>query len=549
MGFMFYDASAFNQNINAWNVVNVGTNHASFDTGSGLLANASYSPWYVPPISLDATNSVTIKYTGASAAVSDSAPTFVYANPRGGTGKEWFAVVNNSANAKAMISNYAANLSSGAGVTYFTNGANGLVSFNNIVTTLMTNMIDLFNSKYSFNQPVSSWDTSNVTNIGGMFSDAREFNQTIGNWNTSKVATMHNTFYGANAFNQPIGLWNISNVTNMNDMFYNATAFNQPIGTWNTINVMTMYTMFYSARAFNQPIDTWNTINVLDMANMFYNATAFNQNISNWNVVKVGANHNDFDTGSGLIANPSYSPWYVPVLSLDATNGVTIKYTGASAAVSDSAPTFVYANPRGTGSEWFAVVNNSANAKAMIRDYAANLSSGAGVTYFTHGTNGLVSFNNIVTTLVTDMYCMFYTTTFNQSISSWDTSNVATMESMFQSASAFNQSISNWNTSKVTNMNYMFYVAGVFNQHIGNWNTANVTTMEGMFSQATVFNQPIGTWNTAKVINMNKMFYHAGAFNQDINAWNITLVTPKPPTDFRTGANSFISANMPYDLR
>jgi hypothetical protein len=26
-------------------------------------------------------------------------------------------------------------------------------------------------------------------------------------------------------------------------------------------------------------------------------------------------------------------------------------------------------------------------------------------------------------------------------------------------------------------------------------------------------------------------------------------VTPKPPTEFRIGANSFLSENMPYDLR
>jgi surface protein len=283
------------------------------------------------------------------------------------------------------------------------------------------------------------------------------------------------------------------------------------------------------------------------MTEMFYNASAFNQDINAWNVVNV-VYRSDFDTGSGL--NPAYSPWYVPpVLSLDATNGFTIKYTGASAVVSDSAPKFVYENPRGTGFEWFAVVNGSANARNMITNYAGNLLSGAGVTYFTHNGN-LVPFNNIVTTLVTDMSGLLAgVTTFNQIIASWDTSNVTTMSYMFQGSNQFNQTIGNWNTANVTTMEGMFYQASVFNQPIGTWNTSNVATMSSMFYAAGAFNQPIGTWNTAKVIHMNRLFYYAGAFNQDINAWNITLVTPKPPTEFRIGANSFLSENMPYDLR
>ena len=43
---------------------------------------------------------------------------------------------------------------------------------------------------------------------------------------------MNSVFCGAEAFNQPIGSWDVSNVTDMGSMFYAAEAFNQPIGDW-----------------------------------------------------------------------------------------------------------------------------------------------------------------------------------------------------------------------------------------------------------------------------------------------------------------------------
>ena len=277
-----------------------------------------------PPLVLDA-NGVTVKYTYASI---PSVPYFIQASPRGTL--EWFAVVNDTS--KSMITDYAKNLSSGSGRTYFTTSGN-VVPFNNIVTTLVTNMANLFESASTFNQNIGSWDTSNVTNMFQMFASATAFNQPIGYWNTSNVTNMYGMyymFYGASTFNQPIGSWNTSNVTNMFGMFYNAKNFNQPIGSWNTSKVTdmsqmfyqayafnqnigswdtskvtTMSGMFYNARAFNQDIGSWNTSNVTDMIYMFNSATVFNQNISGWNVVKVTLKPpTNFSTSSALtVAN------------------------------------------------------------------------------------------------------------------------------------------------------------------------------------------------------------------------------------------------------
>jgi surface protein len=273
-------------------------NHSvNFSYGNGLiLVSTSGTPYTPPPppptppppppISLD-TNGVTIKYTLGSIS---SSPYFIQANPRG-TGMEWFAIVNDSS--KANITSYV--FEEQAGLTYFTPSGQTPpettpVPFNNIVTSLMTDMSYMFRYASAFNQPIGSWDTSNVTNMNEMFRYALVFNQPIGSWDTSKVTNMSNMFNTALEFNQPIGSWDTSKVTTMYIMFYGAVKFNQPIGSWDTSSVDNMGLMFTVASAFNQNIGSWNTSSVTNMNDMFNQASVFSQDISGWIVTLVTPN-------------------------------------------------------------------------------------------------------------------------------------------------------------------------------------------------------------------------------------------------------------------
>lgn len=245
-----------------------------------IISLVSINQTIAQTVVLDA-NNVTVKWTGTSVPL----PYFVQANPRG-TGMEWFAIVDNSTTIN--ISNYAKNIQSG--ITFFTRPSTTTpIPFDNIVTTLVTNMNNIIggNGSEDFNQPIGSWDVSNVTNMSSMFSYASAFNQNIGAWNVSNVTNMSYMFMSAYAFNQNIGSWNVSNVINMIHMFQLAKVFNQNIGSWNVSNVTNMKLMFTGAYAFNQPIGSWNVSNVSDMSYMFYETTAFNQSIGSWNVSNV----------------------------------------------------------------------------------------------------------------------------------------------------------------------------------------------------------------------------------------------------------------------
>ena len=142
----------------------------------------------LPPLIIRASNNVTIQYTGAAGDVPTSSARFIEANPRG-TGDEWFAVVKDDM--KDAITNYANGLS-GSSTPFTPLGQSQPVPFNNIVTTLMTDMSSMFRDAAAFNQPLNNWDVSSVTVMSDMFRDAFNFNQDLSGWDVANVVARYN---------------------------------------------------------------------------------------------------------------------------------------------------------------------------------------------------------------------------------------------------------------------------------------------------------------------------------------------------------------------
>ncbi len=236
MGYMFSDATVFNQNINDWNVSNVRKMHGMFTGASSF--NQPLGNWDV-------------------SAVTDMNHMFTMASSFNQNIGDW-------------------NVSS------------------------VTNMSAMFYGDTAFNQDISSWNVSSVKDMDNMFSSpygsSGAFNQNIGGWDVSSVTDMSSMFANATTFNQDISSWDLSSVTEMSGMFFNASAFNQNIGDWNVSSVTNMSSMFKDAKAFNQDIGDWNVSSVTYMGSMFSNAYAFNQDISSWDVASVTTMNSMFDS-------------------------------------------------------------------------------------------------------------------------------------------------------------------------------------------------------------------------------------------------------------
>jgi surface protein len=348
-----------------------------------------------------------------------------------------------------------------------------------------------------------------TTNFLRYFESCTNFNGQIGNWDVSSITIMASMFESASSFNQNIGAWDVSNVVGtttvegFHRMFLGASVFNNgnspDIDNWRftTTGTVTFQQMFQSANAFNQSINNWNTERVSNMQEMFQNNISFNGNIGNWNTSLCNTMFRMFNGASAF--NQNIGAWNV---------------------------------------------SNVTTFSSMF----------SGATAFNNGGSADINNWTIRTASAVSMGSMFRSCTFNQNISSWNTSAVTNMSAMFSLNGAFNQPIGSWNTSAVTDMNNMFSSSN-FNQNIGAWNVSNVTSftnmfganysfnnggssdinnwtikntgtvsMTGMFGDST-FNQPIGNWNTSAVTNMSLMFRFNTTFNQNIGSWNVSNVT------------------------
>ena len=138
---------------------------------------------------------------------------------------------------------------------------------NNIDTSLIKDMSDLFSDNREFNKPINKWNTKKVTTMDGLFQGCKVFNQKI-------VVNSQRPFimgillmgYKGNGAKLPTEMlgkiseyviekgWDTRNVTNMNSMFEHATSFNQPVEGLDTKNVTNMRWMFHGATSFTQPV-------------------------------------------------------------------------------------------------------------------------------------------------------------------------------------------------------------------------------------------------------------------------------------------------------
>ena len=119
---------------------------------------------------------------------------------------------------------------------------------------------------------------------------------------------------------------------------------------------------------------------------------------------------------------------------------------------------------------------------------------------------------NFITSKITLLRSMFENcrSLISLDLSDWDTSNVTSMEYMFNGCYVKSLDLSGWDTSKVTNMNRMFYnCSGLTELDLSSFDTSKVTSMGSMFSGCTsLISLILNDFDTSNITstNINDMF-------------------------------------------
>ena len=127
---------------------------------------------------------------------------------------------------------------------------------------------------------------------------------------------------------------------------------------------------------------------------------------------------------------------------------------------------------------------------------------------------------------VTNMSGMFANAGGLSGISNWDVSNVEDMSSMFIGAyNILENDISDWDVSNVTNMSEMFRVSPTIEgMDLSNWNVSNVKDMSGMFRDSATYNFNISDWDVSNVEDMSWMFGGSNV-DEDLSSWDVSNVS------------------------
>ena len=499
---------------------------------------SSNSSNYVPQISLFLVSiGTTIRYIGNASDVPTNNPRFIELNPRG-TGNEWFAVVKDSM--KSAVTDYAKGIT-GSSIPFTPPGQSSPVPFNNIVTTLITDVSEMFQNITEFNQPIDSWDTINVTNMSKMFNMDYYWSQRGADINgeaegdlsgysvsisadgtTLAIGAYDNDGTGLSAGHVRVYKYNANKTSaQMNQSLPNFG----PVG-WDRLGADINGEVTEDLSGYSLSISAdGNTLAIGAISNDGRGSSAGHVRVYKYNANKTSAQMTQ------SLAN--FGPIGWDRMSADIDGEAANDFSGRSVSLSADGNILAIGaeGNDGTGTlaghvrvyKW-----NGTNWNKLGEDIdgeAAGDLSGRSVSLSADGS--IVAIGAVNNDPNQNLINAGHVRVYKWNGTGWDIMGADIDGEAASDLSGHSISLSADGTTLA--------VGAYDNDEIG-LSAGHVRVFK---LNKSLFNQPIGSWNTSSVTNMSSMFENSASFNQDISNWIVPQVTSF--TRFRI--NSALSDN------
>ena len=113
----------------------------------------------------------------------------------------------------------------------------------------------------------------------------------------------------------------------------------------------------------------------------------------------------------------------------------------------------------------------------------------------------------------------------NEDLSGWNTGQAEKMDSMFLGAQSFRgKGVSGWDVAKVKSMAGMFESCTSFDQNLSTWNTSLVENFSFMFARSSFAGRGISEWTTVSAVNMSYAFFELPKMDSDFSKWDTSRV-------------------------
>ena len=404
-------------------------------------------------------------------------------------------------------------------------------NFNTINSTSMWAMF--YNCNKIEKLDLNKFNTSNVTNMAYMFSSCSNLKHIVlgSNFDTTKVTTMKNMFASCTKLKTIILNKSITSVSEAPKLL---TSSSDKIGL-ESLTEANLYVPNKTSEKLYEQATNYKTIfaSSYDTSNDIYRIQTLSENklMKRENSTLINGEKILYIYGAKLAGKTQYTADLVKTITLK--NSATIP--------ADAIDSWSVDYAKGENKLWAWIVKNASDTSKYDLYIGGNyqvLQAPEDLYNFFAGYTNCTSINglNILdTTNVTDMSFMFYNCKILEQLdlSNFKTSNVTTMQAMFYDANKLTAiDVSSFDTSKVKIMSGMFsgYDGDMSLTEIKGlekFNTTNVTTMKSMFQSCISLKAlDLSNFDTSNVTDMSHMFTQCKSLtNLNISKFNTSKVT------------------------